>query len=211
MLVRVSLATAWLAATALVGPGCGGAILTDGPLPGEDAGEAVTGKQPDASAAFDGASAASCAIGGACTQGTCRPCTDECDGRCGILACANGHWLPVPSPLPPRCASVDAGGPSSVCDLPPVDITGCVTDQDCVKIEKGCYCGARPIFAVNQAYVNAVQACEDDQSKRCPLQCAVMDGYRAEGSSTVVRDPDLIRAICDQTGESGRCVTRLAR
>lgn len=202
------------ATAAVLTPGCGGAIAGDDLFAKDADAGANMSARPDASPPSDAATGpTACAVGAACTGGgTCRPCKDECDGRCAPLACANGRWVPIPSPLPPRCVSLDAGTSAPpVCTLPPVDVSICVSDQDCTKIEKGCYCGPQLIFAVNNAYASVVETCERAQAAACALQCDVIMGYRADSPSTVTQDPDAIVAVCDQTGESGRCTTRLRR
>ncbi|MFO0674657.1 MAG: hypothetical protein U0235_34430 [Polyangiaceae bacterium] len=201
--------------SAMVVPACGGAVLGDGlSVAGGDAGPSITGeKRRDAGGGIveAGVTSSKCAVGERCSPGaTCRPCLDECDGRCSPLACANGRYAPIPSPLPPRCVA-DAGvDPPPTCTLPPVDVAVCSVDQDCLRIDKGCYCGARPVFAVNMGYAAIVAKCEIESGLSCGLECAVMSSFRSDDpNGGFVADRDRVVAYCDQTGESGQCRTRI--
>jgi hypothetical protein len=69
---------------------------------------------------------------------------------------------------------------------PPEAATRCQTKGDCAIVRVGCACGFLPAYGVNRASFAQVEACEEERTRLCPIDCTGNSGYRAQDGRTTV-------------------------
>jgi hypothetical protein len=105
---------------------------------------------------------------------------------------------------PPEASAYDSGTLECL-GAPPTAATRCAMPSDCTRVTQLCVCGPAPVYGVNTASFARVQACEEDRSMRCPIDCAGISGYVAQ-DGRVVSDAGAIEVEC--VGSPGTCLTR---
>lgn len=63
------------------------------------------------------------------------------------------------------------------------DDHACTTDNDCVRVNVGCYCGDQPVVGVNRATEARTKACELARASNCGLGCAQTANFVADQPS----------------------------